>query len=58
MLIIFLLVNRITKSVSTQKLFHTVVVYSKPPTEKRYLLFIKSRDQSNMRKNKSILIGF
>ena len=35
LLIIFLLVNRITESVSTQKLFHTVVVYSKPPTEKK-----------------------
>ena len=59
-------------SASTQKLFRTVVVRCKPPIKKkknkkkknkkkRYLLLrvrvIKSRDNTNMRRNNSILIG-
>ena len=51
---------------STQNLFHTIVVYSKPSIKKKkkkwYLLsrvrFIKSRDQTNMIKIRSILIDF
>ena len=57
--------NGMTESESIQKLFRTIVLHSKPSIEKisvLYLLlrirFIKSRDQTNMRKYKPILIGF
>ena len=49
---------------STQNLFHTIVVYSKPSIKKKkwYWLsrvrFVKSRDQTNMIKIRSILIDF
>ena len=52
-----------TESVSSQNLFHIMAVRNKLPIEKIDTCYlrawvIESGDQTNMRKNKSILIGF
>ena len=49
-------------SVSTQKLFRTVVVRCKPPVEKKILFLLrvrvkKSRNKTNMKRNNLIFIG-